>query len=79
MYFQKLFTELKNLAPLFRYDPSKLALILSLSRESQEISAKTKILRFEILLFWRLITAGITYFAKWSDFIVYTNVVLDIS
>ena len=42
MYFQKLFTELKNLAPLLRYDPSKLALTRSFSRERQEISAKNQ-------------------------------------
>ena len=40
---------------------------------------KPKFLRLEILLFWRLITAGIPYLAKLSDFIVYTNFVLDIS
>ena len=42
MYFQKLFTELQNLAPLLRYDPSKLAPIRSFSRERQEISAKNQ-------------------------------------
>ena len=42
IHFQRLFTELKNLDPLLRYDPSKLAPIRYSSRERQEISAKNQ-------------------------------------
>ena len=45
----------------------------------QKLFKNPRFLRLEILLFWRLITAGVPYLAKLSDFIVYTNFVLEVS
>ena len=45
IHFQKLFTELKNLDSLLRYNPSRLAPIRLFSRKRQEISAENKCYR----------------------------------
>ena len=68
MYVQTLFTELEIIDQLLSYDRP----IHTFSRERQEISAKNQgFSRFEILLFWCLITVWIPFLAKMFDFIVY--------
>ena len=75
MYFQKLFTELKNIDSLLRYNLSKLAPIRTFfTRTSGNFSQKLRFSHFEILLFWLLLTLRIPFSAKLSDFIHYTNI-----
>ena len=75
MYFQKLFTELKNIDSLLRYNLSKLAPIRTFfTRTSGNFSQKLRFSHFEILLFWLLLTLRIPFLAKLSDFIRYTNI-----
>ena len=75
MYFQKLFTELKNIDSLLRYNLSKLAPIRTFfTRTSGNFSQKLRFSHFEILLFWLLLTLRIPFLAKVSDFIRYTDI-----
>ena len=75
MYFQKLFTEFKNIDLLLRYNLSKLAPIRTFfTRTSGNFSQKLRFSHFEILLFWLLLTLRIPFLAELSDFIRYTNI-----
>ena len=65
MYFQKPFTELKNLESLLRYNMSKLAPIRTFfPRTSGNFSRKLRFSHFEILLFWLMLTLRIPFHLK---------------
>ena len=69
MYFQKIFTEFKNLDSLLRYNLSKLASIRTFfTRTSGKFQPKTEVFHFEILVFWPLISPGIPLLAKLLSF-----------
>ena len=80
MYFQKLFTELKNIASLLRYNLSKLAPVrIFCTRTSGNFSQKLRFSYFEIQLFWLLLTLGIPFLARLLSFIGNANVIWDFS